>query len=116
MKKLLVIVIAILGINHAKAQTAGVDTLVIKSSIACDHCLECGTCGARLDDAVLGVAGVKNVVIQPETNTITVYYKTDKTSPDAIRKAIAAVGYNADDVKAEPAGFKELDGCCVHNE
>jgi len=103
-------------INTASAQSASVDTLVVKSSIACDHCLECGTCGARLDDAVLGVPGVKNVVIQPEANTITVYYKTDKTTPEAIRNAIAAVGYDADDVKAEPAGFKELDGCCVHKE
>lgn len=93
-----------------------VNTAVIKSSIACDHCLACGTCGERLDDAILGLDGVKNVEIDPKMNTITVYYKSEKIAIETIKKAIVAVGYDADEMKAEPAAYDELDGCCKKAE
>jgi hypothetical protein len=44
--------------------------------------------------------------------SITVYYNSKKTDLDKIRKAISQLGYDADDVKADPAAYEKLDGCC----
>jgi hypothetical protein len=41
-----------------------------------------------------------------------VTYKKSKTSPEKIRKAISKVGYDADDVTADPKAYSKLDACC----
>jgi mercuric ion binding protein len=103
---------AFFTVNTLTAQTAETATVVIKSSIVCSHCLECGTCGELLDEAVLDLSGVKNMEINTTDNTITVYYKPEKISVEEIKKAIVAVGYDADEMKAEKAAYEQLDGCC----
>ncbi|MCF8460291.1 MAG: heavy-metal-associated domain-containing protein [Flavobacteriales bacterium] len=88
------------------------ETIVIKTSIACDHCMECNDCGFNIDTQVRKAAGVRKVTINPEENTVEVTYRTDKTTPDEIRLALSKSGFNADDVKADPEAYKKLDGCC----
>jgi hypothetical protein len=41
-----------------------------------------------------------------------VVYKKDKTNPNALRKALAAIGYDADDVAANEKSYKKLPDCC----
>jgi Heavy-metal-associated domain. len=52
------------------------------------------------------------VKVDPKTNTITVTYSSDKTNPEQIKKAIAAAGFDADEVKATAEAYEKLDGCC----
>ena len=94
------------------SQLAKKETLVVKTSIACDHCMQCESCGANIYNSTLTIPGVKSIDVSPEANTITVIYKTSKTDPDKIRAAIAASGYDADQVKADPSAYIKLDGCC----
>ena len=112
MKSGILLAFVFFTVSAVNAQTAETETVVIKSSIVCSHCLECGTCGELLDEAVLDLAGVKNMEINTTENTITVYYKPEKISVEEIKKAIVAVGYDADDMKAEKAAYEQLDGCC----
>lgn len=110
---LLMICFGCLSVNEVSAQTDQMDTLIVKTSIACDHCLQCSSCGENIEDRIFeGNSGIQQIKVQPESNTIVVIYKATKTTPDEIRKAIALAGYDADDVKAVPESYQKLDGCC----
>lgn len=87
------------------------DTVVIKTNIYCDHCAQCESCGGKLDE-ILDIKGVKHMKLDMAKMTITVMYNPKKTTPEKIRQAIAKLGYDADDVPADPEAVKELDGCC----
>ena len=73
---------------------------------------ECDMCKKSIESEVGKMSGVKKVTLDIETKILTVEYNTKKTSPDKIRKAIAGIGYDADDVKANNRAQKELPGCC----
>lgn len=85
---------------------------VIKTSIVCDHCKECETCGAKFQSNMLKIKGVRMYELNDKEKTITVYYNTTKTDLQTIRTAISKLGYDADDVKADVAAYEKLDNCC----
>jgi len=89
------------------AQKATEETITIKSVIACQKCVD------RIQKDLPYLAkGIKTVKADVATNEIVVTYKTDKTTPDAIRKAITTIGYDADNMKADEAAFKKLPEHC----
>ncbi len=57
---------------------------------------QCGMCKTRIEKALHNTKGVKDADLDLKTKIVTVEYKTWKTSPDQIRKAITDVGYDAD--------------------
>lgn len=88
-------------------------SITVKTSIACDHCLQCSSCGQNINDKIRDtVKGIRKVKVDPKTNTITVSYLSDKTNPEQIKQAIAAAGFDADEVKATADAYEKLDGCC----
>ncbi len=93
-------------------QGSGMETVVIKTTFYCDHCLVCETCGQKFDNELAYAKGIRLVVVDDKAMTITVTYNSKKTNPDAIRLAISQMGFDADDVKADPAAYEKLDGCC----
>jgi len=83
------------------------ETITIKSVIVCQSCVD------RIQNDLPHLAkGIKSVKADVATGTIVVTYKTDKTTPNDIRKAITAIGYDADDMKADEAAFKKLPEHC----
>ena len=56
--------------------------------------------------------GIKDVVINPMENTITVKYKPKRTNPEKIRALINNAGFDVDDQKADVTAVNKLDGCC----
>ncbi len=89
------------------------ESITIKTNIVCDHCLQCSSCGQNINDKIRDTEkGIKKVKINTKENTIVVSYMSDKTNPEQIRKAIAAAGFDADDVKATADAIAKLDGCC----
>ena len=85
---------------------------VIQTAIYCNHCKQCETCGKTLEAEILKIKGVKMYSLDEEKMLITVYYNGQKTDLQTIRTAISKLGYDADDVKADPAAYEKLDGCC----
>lgn len=85
---------------------------VIKTSISCDHCKECETCGATFQSNMLKIKGVRMYELDEKEMTITVYYNATKTDLQTIKSAISKLGYDADDVKADVAAYDKLDNCC----
>ncbi|TNF25426.1 MAG: copper chaperone [Bacteroidetes bacterium] len=88
------------------------ETITIKTSIFCDHCMECDDCGFNIDTHIRKLKGVRKVSIKPEEKAVEVTFRADKTTPDEIRGAISKAGFDADDVKADPEAYAKLDGCC----
>jgi mercuric ion binding protein len=88
------------------------ETIVIKTKIYCDHCKACESCGAKFDKVLVFEKGIKMVTLDETAMTVTVMYNSKKTSPEEIRAAISKLGFDADDVKADPTAYDNLDGCC----
>lgn len=85
---------------------------IIKTNIYCDHCKQCETCGKSFQSELLKIKGLKMMELDEEAMTITVFYDGKKTNLESIKTAIANLGYDADDLKANPAAYEKLDGCC----
>jgi periplasmic mercuric ion binding protein len=107
MKKLFLIVL-ILSFQHAFAQKSSLklDTIIIKTSA------QCGDCKERIESALNFCKGVKYANLDLENKMATCVYKPKKTTPDKLKHAIAAVGYDADDVKANFEAVLRLPKCC----
>lgn len=95
-----------------QAQNGKKEVVEIKTNIYCDHCKQCDSCGKNIYDALHDVKGVTKVAVLDGEGKIRVSYNGQKTSVDAIRKAITGAGYDADDAKAEPVAYQKLDDCC----
>jgi cation transport ATPase len=80
--------------------------ITIKSSVVCDMCKE------RVENDMAFEKGVKAVSVNLKTKEVTVTYRADKTDPDKLRKAVSKIGYDADDVEADPKAYAKLPACC----
>ncbi|MDR0205787.1 MAG: heavy-metal-associated domain-containing protein [Bacteroidales bacterium] len=58
------------------------------------------------------VKGVKDFKYNDKNYKVAVAYDPKKTTPDAIRNAIAKMGFNADDVKANEQAREKLPAEC----
>jgi len=72
----------------------------------------CGDCKERLEHDIAFEKGVKYVELDNETKILTVKYKKGKNSKVKIKKAITKVGYDADEMSAEPKAYAALPDCC----
>ena len=111
MKNLIFIVLLLFAAVASHAQKK-VEKAVIQTAIYCDHCKVCETCGKHFQSNIYNIDGVQMYELDEKAMTITVYYNTKKTDLHRIRKAISELGYDADDIKADPAAYEKLDGCC----
>jgi periplasmic mercuric ion binding protein len=90
----------------AQAAQSKMKTIKILTSAECDMCKD------RLEKEVSLMKGVKKAELDLATKVLTVEYNPEKTSPEKIRTAIAAIGYDADEVKANNRASKKLPQCC----
>ncbi len=112
MKSTFLIVFFTLFAFSAKAQSKTNQKAVIKTEFYCDHCKECETCGKNFQANLYKIKGLKMYEIDEENKTITVYYNSKKTNLETIRKIISDLGFDADDIKANPLAYEKLDDCC----
>lgn len=74
----------------------------------------CDMCKERIEKAALGVNGVQSAHWDKEKQMIHLQFDPDKTSEDAISKAIAKAGHDTDKYKADDAVYNQLPGCCKY--
>lgn len=72
----------------------------------------CGTCKQKMEQNVPYFKGVTDFSYDEVTSKVSVAYNPNKTSADEIRKGISKLGYDADDVKADPKAREKLPACC----
>ncbi|MBK7880696.1 MAG: heavy-metal-associated domain-containing protein [Saprospiraceae bacterium] len=112
MKKSIFVIMLLASSIFAHAQKANKQTIVIKTQISCNHCLQCGSCGANIREHITVNKGIKKVAINPRKNTITVTFDANKVTPEIIKDSILKAGYDADEQKAPAHAVNALDGCC----
>ncbi|WP_432672806.1 heavy-metal-associated domain-containing protein [Flavobacterium sp. SM2513] len=112
MKNILIILFFTLFTVTLSAQNSKNEKAVIQTTIDCDHCKVCETCGQNFQDNLYKVKGLKMFELDEKAMTLTVYYNGKKTSLEEIKIAITKLGYDADEMKADPASYEKLDGCC----
>ena len=106
LKFLLVALVLIATSNVATAQKKSVEKVIIQTSAVCEMCK------TTIEEGMVYVKGVREADLNLEDFKLTVTYRADKTDPEAIKKAIAKLGYTADDVKPAQKDFDKLHECC----
>ncbi|MBC8032895.1 MAG: cation transporter [Chitinophagaceae bacterium] len=109
MKKLkLVLFLLIAGTTVSMAQAKkSLQTVTIKTPT-----VQCEMCKKKIEDFMAREEGVTKTVVDYKRKTTKVTYWTDRTTVENIKTGIANVGYDADDVIANPESFDKLPGCC----
>lgn len=110
--KIILAVVASLFISlNGIAQVKPVLTVKIKTPNA--RCEECKT---KIETYLKRYDGVISINVNIRKGETTVKYVTDRTNIEEIKTAIANVGFDADDVPANPDFYKLLPKCCKKPE
>lgn len=112
MKKYLLLLVVAAGIGFtASAQQKKPVTVKIQTPG-----MQCEECKKRVEDYLKYEEGITKVVAWPKSKYVSVSYLTDRTNIENIKTAIANVGYDADDVKADEDAYKKLPKTCKRPE
>jgi len=98
-----IILVSIPGMAQEETKTK---EITIKSSVVCKMCKE------RIEHDMAFEKGVKSVNVNLKDKEIDITYRADKTSPEKLRIAVTKIGYDADDLEADPKAYEKLPRCC----
>jgi periplasmic mercuric ion binding protein len=71
-------------------------------------------CKTRIENFLIHEYGVATVKADFRKHTVTVQWYPDRTNIENIKTALANMGYDADDVSADPDAYKRLPAACKH--
>ncbi|KIA87463.1 heavy-metal-associated domain-containing protein [Flavobacterium sp. AED] len=74
----------------------------------------CEQCQKRIQKAAFSVSGVKSAIWNIETHQLSLILNEEKCSPLDVKKAIAKVGHDTDEVKATKEDYDNLHSCCKY--
>ena len=111
MKKIIILALVsliTLGANaqQSKSVSKSEQTVTIQTNGVCQKCAD------KFKENVPYFKGVKSYTYDMKTAKLTITYDTKKTNPDQLRTEVSKLGYNADNVKADPAARAKLPACC----
>lgn len=75
----------------------------------------CEMCKKTIETAALSVEGVVSADWSVEAKNIKVSFDAARTNLEAIHQAIAASGYDTDQVKGSEEAYKGNPGCCQYD-
>ncbi len=76
--------------------------------------VQCEACKIRIENRLVHEDGISSVKADYRKHTVTVVWYKDRTNIENIKTALANMGYDADDVTAEPDAYKRLPKTCQH--
>ena len=82
------------------------DTLLIKTSA------QCGSCKKLIEHDMKFEKGVESASLHVKSQMLTVVYDPEKTTPEKLRLAVTKIGYDADEMPADPKAYNKLNDCC----
>ena len=107
---LVVCLLAVASTLHAQVQKP-VQTITIQTPT-----VQCSLCKDRIEKFLVREDGVNKAVVDYKKKTTKVTFITERTNIENIKAAIANVGYDADDVAANPDFYNRLPKCCKKPE
>ena len=75
----------------------------------------CNICKSRIEDAAL-IKGVKKATWNKHKDQLVVIYDASKTSISEIEKAVAMVGHDTPNFKADDKVYNNLPNCCRYRD
>lgn len=96
--------------NTVSAQQKAVQKAVIKTPG-----IQAEVCKTGVENFLVHEYGVSSVKADYKRHTVTVVWYTDRTNIENIKTALANMGYDADDIKAEPDATKKLPPACRYS-
>ncbi len=111
MKKIIVLVfLAFVGLTvQAQAKKNKNAKYVTEVNGNCDQCQK------RIQKAAFSVGGVKSAVWNIETHQLSVILNEEKCSLLDVKKAIATVGHDTDEVRSKDEVYESLHYCCLYD-
>lgn len=76
----------------------------------------CNMCKAKIEKAAKDVKGVTSAVWDRETKVLDVDYDEKVTDVKAIEKAVANIGFDAGETKANAEARQKLPACCTSDK
>lgn len=73
----------------------------------------CGSCKKHIESSALS-AGATSATWDTKTKFLKINYDPAATNPLKIETAIAAAGYDTQDVRADDKAYNKLDECCQY--
>ncbi|UAY51001.1 heavy-metal-associated domain-containing protein [Ferruginibacter albus] len=107
MKKITFFILLLAFVQIGKAQQNTTAKIVIKTPMAV-----CEYCKSKIEAYIGGEYGVVSVNVDIKKQTTTVVYITDRTNDENLKTALSNLGFDADDVPAEPTAMRYLAQCC----
>ena len=95
MKRIIVILMALLPFLGMSAAKADKQTVVLQCDLHCQGCCD------KVMKNIAFEKGVKDIVCDLKTKTVTVTYDADKTDLDTLLKAFERIGKPAKELKKE---------------
>ena len=74
----------------------------------------CEMCKKRIEKAAFSVSGVKSAEWHIDDHMLHLIINEEKCSVTDVKKAIAKVGHDTEDIKATDADYAKLHGCCMY--
>lgn len=107
---LLSILVSCIGFSAAAQQKKPLTVKIQTPGALCDECKK------RIEEYLKYEEGVTKVLVYPRSKYTQVTYLADRTNVENIKTAIANLGYDADDVKANEDAYKKLPKTCKKPE
>ena len=74
----------------------------------------CEQCKKRIEKTAYSVSGVKSEVWHVDDQMLHLIINEEKTCLIDVKKAVAKVGHDADDIKATDEDYGNLHHCCLY--
>jgi mercuric ion binding protein len=107
MRSLLLLILFLPGIlwaaqpNYTKTKTISIKTSAI-----------CGSCKKRLESGLSPLPGVVAVRLNLNNKKLSIKFDDQQTDPEKLKQAIAALGYQADEMPPRKEAYTQLPECC----
>ena len=103
-----IILIAAFSISSFAQQKAAQKAVIKTPGVQCE------ACKTRIENHLIHEDGISSVKADYRKHTVAVVWYTDRTNIENIKTALANMGYDADDVTADPDAYKRLPVTCRH--
>ncbi|MEO1653029.1 MAG: heavy metal-associated domain-containing protein [Bacteroidota bacterium] len=95
-----------------QAQEAPVELKKNQAILQVKTSAQCGMCKERIEETLAFTKGVVRSELNLENKVLSIIYNSKKADPQSLKLAVAKVGYDADEVPAEPKAYDKLPECC----
>ena len=74
--------------------------------------IQCGMCQKIIEVGLAKVDGVSNPRVDLKTKKTILFHNPEKTNKKSIEKIVSELGYQANNLKANPDSYADLPNCC----